>query len=227
MTEDKKSFLVYHDIAPILKKLSDEQAGKLFKAMVEYSTERIDPDFDDLALELTFIPIAQQIDRNIEKWEDIREKRVESGRKGGLKSAETRRQANQANQANEANATFATFASEANEANQAVKVTVKDKVKVKVKDKVTVKDNDKVTVPIGGGSSPDGSDDEFNIYKSMTPDDVDSIYDVYPESGGFLIQAVYEEVKQKRKRVRDPVPYILGYAKNVNWDDNGDYGEVI
>lgn len=116
MSEDKKSFLVYNDIKPILDKLPDEQVGALFRAMVNYSTDRIEPKFDDLALDLTFIPIKQQMDRNIVKWDGIKEKRSEAGRKGGLRSAELRREAN------EANATFASSASEANEANQAVKV---------------------------------------------------------------------------------------------------------
>lgn len=138
MAEDKKSFLVYHDIKPILDKLSNEQVGILFRAMVDYSTERTEPDFGDLALELTFIPIKQQLDRNLEKWDEIKEKRTEAGRKGGLKSAEIRREANQAN---EANATFASSASEANEANEA-KPTVKVKAKatVKVKGEGTVSD---------------------------------------------------------------------------------------
>lgn len=118
MSEDKKSFLVYNDIKPILDKLPDEQVGALFRAMVNYSTDRIEPKFDDLALDLTFIPIKQQMDRNIVKWDGIKEKRSEAGRKGGLRSAELRREAN------EANATFASSATEANEANQAVKVKV-------------------------------------------------------------------------------------------------------
>ncbi len=55
----------------------------------------------------------------------------------------------------------------------------------------------------------------------MSPQDVDRIFDIYPESGDDLIQAVYEDVKNKRKHVDDPVPYILGYAKNVGWTDGG------
>ena len=127
MSEDKKSFLIYHDIKPVLDKLTDAQAGKLFKALVDYSIEQTPPKFNDLALELVFIPLQQQLDRNIIKWDEIKEKRTEAGRKGGLRSAEVRREANQAN------ATFASNASEANEANQAVKVKVKGEVKVKAK----------------------------------------------------------------------------------------------
>ena len=57
----------------------------------------------------------------------------------------------------------------------------------------------------------------------MDPEKVDQIYDVYPESGGFLIDEVFNEVKAKKKKVKDPVAYILGYAKNKNWDDKADH----
>lgn len=66
-------------------------------------------------------------------------------------------------------------------------------------------------------------DDAFNIWKRLTPQDVDSIYEVYPESGGFLIDEVYADVKAKKKKVDNPVAYILGYAKNVGWDDKADH----
>ena len=67
------------------------------------------------------------------------------------------------------------------------------------------------------GGSGGFDDDEFNIWKRMTPEDVDRVFDVYPDNGGDLIQAVYEDVKKKRKKVNDPVPYILGYAEKVGW----------
>lgn len=71
------------------------------------------------------------------------------------------------------------------------------------------------------GSSGSGSqDDEFNIWKRLSPEQVNAIYDVYPNSGGFLLDEVYADVKSKRKKVKDPVAYIIGYAKNVGWDDN-------
>ena len=95
---------------------------------------------------------------------------------------------------------------------------VNDNVNVNVNDN----DNDNALGSSGGGSSVHG-DDDFNIWKKLTPEDVDRIYDVYPESGGILIDEVYEEVKRSRRHVKDAVAYILGYAKKVNWDDNADH----
>lgn len=213
MAEDKKSFVVYHDIKAILDKLSDEQVGKLFRAMVSQSMGEIVPGFDDLVLDIAFTPIRQQMDRDAEKWDDIKEKRAEAGRRGGLKSAEKRAQANQAN------ANFASVASQANsskQANQAVTVTGN----VNVNGTVTETDTTTVTVPSGGRYK---CDDDFNIWKRLTPEDIDVLYEKFPNSGGLLIDAVYEDVKAKKTKVKSGLKYILGYAKNVGWDDNADH----
>lgn len=213
MAEDKKSFVVYHDIKAILDKLSDEQVGKLFRAMVSQSMGEIVPEFDDLVLDIAFTPIRQQMDRDAEKWDDIKEKRAEAGRRGGLKSAEKRAQANQAN------ANFASVASQANpskQANQAVTVTGN----VNVNGTVTETDTTTVTVPSGGRYK---CDDDFNIWKRLTPEDIDVLYEKFPNSGGLLIDAVYEDVKAKKTKVKSGLKYILGYAKNVGWDDNADH----
>ena len=76
---------------------------------------------------------------------------------------------------------------------------------------------------VGGGRG--FSDDDFNLLHSMTPQDVDTIYEAYPESGGDLIEEVNKDVMRKKKTVKDPVAYILGYAKNVGWDDKADHFE--
>lgn len=90
---------------------------------------------------------------------------------------------------------------------------------------VNVNDNDNDNA-VGCGSGAD-SDDPFNIYQQMTPEDIDAVYDVYPESGGDLIEEVYHMCKQKRRVVNNPLPYILGYAKNVGWDDKAEHFEEV
>lgn len=95
-----------------------------------------------------------------------------------------------------------------------------DNVNVNVNDNVNDNDNDN-----GLGSSGSGRkcDDEFNIWKRLTPEDIDTLYEKYPNSGGLLIDAVYEDVKAKKTKVKSGLKYILGYAKNVGWDDNADH----
>lgn len=72
-----------------------------------------------------------------------------------------------------------------------------------------------------GGGSSDG--DEFNIWKKLDGAGIDAIYDVYPESGGFLIEEVAAEVRNNRRTVDNAVGYVLGYAKRVGWDDSADH----
>lgn len=236
MTSSKKSFVVYMDIEEITDDLTDEQVGQLFRGMIAYQKTGKEPKFKGV-LKYIFIPIRQQMDRDSEKWESTREKRAVAGRQGGIRSGQVRKAKSakiEANEANEANAlnknveisTDSAIADSETEANEAVNVnvTVTDTVNanVNVTDNVTTTDN--VTVPVGSVVVSDDDDDSFDIWKRMTPNDVDAIYDVYPESGGNLIEAVYHEVKTKRRKVRDPVPYILAYAKNVEWDDIAEGG---
>ncbi len=68
-----------------------------------------------------------------------------------------------------------------------------------------------------------GGEDAFNIFKMLGGEGIDKIYDEYPNTGGDLIQEVYEDVKAKRKVIKSPVAYVLGYAKRVGWDDNTDH----
>ena len=61
------------------------------------------------------------------------------------------------------------------------------------------------------------------FWSRLSPDEVDTIYESYPESGGFLIQTVAAEVVEKKRKVESPVPYILSYAKRVGWDDKAEH----
>lgn len=64
-----KSFLIYIDIRKNLELLSDEEAGKVFKAIVEYVDIGKLPQFDDRSLQVFFNTIMDQIDRDREKYE--------------------------------------------------------------------------------------------------------------------------------------------------------------
>ncbi len=92
----KSSFVLYHDIREPVEMLSDEERGKLFSAILNYSEYGELPDFRG-ALQMAFAFIRTALDRDADKWEDKRQKRVESGRLGGIRSGESRREANEAN----------------------------------------------------------------------------------------------------------------------------------
>ena len=124
MAKGKKSFVLYSDYKELFSELSDEYAGKLIKHIFAYVNDE-NPQTDDQIINVSFIPIKLQLKRDLRKFEEIKEKRSEIGRIGGLKSAEQRSK-NKQNEPNEAIASFA----QANQAvNDTVTVTVNDTVK--------------------------------------------------------------------------------------------------
>ena len=108
----KNSFILYTEQKAVIDKLTDEQAGKLIKAIYAHETgEEMELD---AILDLVITPFLTVLEKDKEKYEEKCEKRAQAGAKGGKQRA-----ANQANdkqtQANQANATFA----KQNQANQA------------------------------------------------------------------------------------------------------------
>lgn len=103
MAEGKNSFVLYHDIREPLKLLSDEERGRLFLALLDYSEFGIMPDYDG-SLGMAFAFVRTSIDRDSEAWEAKRQKRADAGRKGGqatqanasIAKQNKQRQANQA-----------------------------------------------------------------------------------------------------------------------------------
>ena len=78
-----KAINLYIDMSKRFEKFSDAQAGRLVKAMLRYGNTGEIPDFsDDLALDVTFCGIMEQIDRDFEKYRDICQKRSEIGKRG-------------------------------------------------------------------------------------------------------------------------------------------------
>lgn len=89
----RKSFIIYKDSLSVLKKLKDEQAGKLFKAIAEYQEEETLPK-DDL-ISIIFEPFLNQFIRDDENYLNTCEARRNAGAKGGkqkLANASKRKQ---------------------------------------------------------------------------------------------------------------------------------------
>lgn len=114
MAEEKKSVIVYVDWGATFDGLEDDEAGKLIKHFFNYVRDK-NPTAPDKLTNIAFEPIKQQLKRDLNKWEQIKIRRSESGKKGGLKSGESRK-----NEANEASASNL----KQNEANEAVNVNV-------------------------------------------------------------------------------------------------------
>lgn len=114
MAKDKTSFILYCDLLKSVDHLTNEELGILFKHILEYVND-LDPVLEDRLLLTAWKPIQRSLKEDLEKWEKIRVKRSEAGKKGGKQK-----------QANLANAKSV----KQNLANQAVSVTVTDNVNV-------------------------------------------------------------------------------------------------
>lgn len=77
----KKSFILYCDSLSILKDLNNQQAGMLFKAIAAYHNNEAQVLPQELSL--VFILFKNQFDRDENKWQEIKNKRVIAGAKGG------------------------------------------------------------------------------------------------------------------------------------------------
>lgn len=130
---DKKSFMVYLDYEGPISKLSDAESGQLFKALFAYASTGEAPVLEG-ATAIAFEFIRAQMDRDTEKWESSRQAHIEAGRRGGNRSAASRRSSKA--EVNEAKPSVASN-DEANEANSTVTVTVEDTVTDTVEDIIT------------------------------------------------------------------------------------------
>ena len=86
-----KAFKLYSDNMDIVNELSNEEAGELLKAIVNYvnTGEEIQTS---RAVKLVFIPIKQQIDRDFASYEEVCEKRASAGKKGAIAKASKSKQ---------------------------------------------------------------------------------------------------------------------------------------
>jgi hypothetical protein len=82
MAENKKSFLLYCDLIHTVEKMPKEMAGELFLHILQYVND-MNPESDNLLINLTFEPIKQSLKRDLKKYESICERNKSNGRKGG------------------------------------------------------------------------------------------------------------------------------------------------
>ena len=100
----KNSFVLYTDYLQHINLLSDEDCGKLFKAIMMYASGEEPPDMDGMAY-MAFSFIKSQIDRDSEEYQKKIEARRNAGRQGGIAKANAG--SAKKNVANVANASFA------------------------------------------------------------------------------------------------------------------------
>ncbi|MDE5576896.1 MAG: hypothetical protein K2J11_05880 [Oscillospiraceae bacterium] len=67
---DNKSFMIYKDWEEYIMLLSDEEAGRLFKALFAFAKRSEEADFDG-AMKVIFTFMKNAFDRDGKKWEDV------------------------------------------------------------------------------------------------------------------------------------------------------------
>ena len=78
----KNSFVIYHKYRDTLEDLTDEQVGKLFRAIFDYEIDKKEPNFNG-ELKIAFRFIKKDLDLNNDKYESICERNRKNGQKGG------------------------------------------------------------------------------------------------------------------------------------------------
>lgn len=192
----KDSFILYTEQKEVIDKLTNEQAGKLIKAIYEYAETGKMPKLDTL-LEIVIIPFKQNIDRNTNKWEEIKKKRSEAGKIG----AEIKKQ----KQTKQANANFV----KSKQANQAVNVNINDNVNVNG----NVNDNNNNVVV--GDSCVDGLQKILNFYENnidlITPYSLEILSDFAKEMSVDLVMLAMKKAVESNIRT---IKYIKGILNN-------------
>ena len=79
-----KSVILFSEWKKPLQALSLEQKGRILDALLDFP-EGIQPDFEDPLLLMAWAFMQGGLEENARKWEEIRERRAEAGRKGNEK----------------------------------------------------------------------------------------------------------------------------------------------
>ena len=82
-TAAKKSLLLYYEYMAHFDFLSDEQTGKIIKAMLAYEIDGVMPEFDEPIMRMTFSFIRSNLDRDKQKYAERCAINSENGKKGG------------------------------------------------------------------------------------------------------------------------------------------------
>lgn len=78
---DKKTFILYKSWAPAIKKMSDEQAGQLLKAMYSFQLGDEDAEPEDFTAQILFSIIREKMQEDTNAYKDTCTKRSENVRK--------------------------------------------------------------------------------------------------------------------------------------------------
>lgn len=79
---EKTNFILYKDYQEHVDMLTDDEAGKLFKAIFKYVNGRVEVELKG-ATKMAFSFIKTQLERDLDKYKNIVDRNRENGKKGG------------------------------------------------------------------------------------------------------------------------------------------------
>jgi len=80
MAENKKSFVLYADLIKNIEHLTNEEKGILFNHLLEYVNDK-KPILEDRLILTAWKPIEAQLKRDLVKFEEVKQKRSEAGKR--------------------------------------------------------------------------------------------------------------------------------------------------
>ena len=159
MDEGKKGFIMFLSFADIIQDLTDEEAGRLLKAIMQHEGgEEVDLGNDRL-LKVAYTAITSDIDRQGEKWEKTRYARSEAGKLGGAPKGNKNASKNKQEQ------------TETNK-NKQNKHEVEVEVEVEVEDEVEKKKKSGQAAPVRHHFGANGK-------VLLTDDDLEKLYEAH------------------------------------------------
>ena len=81
--KEKTTFILNTGYKEQVDMMSNEQAGRLFRAILQYTNNHAIDPIEDPVVNMVFSFVRQQIDKDAQKYEETCKKRSESGKKGG------------------------------------------------------------------------------------------------------------------------------------------------
>lgn len=84
MAKNKKAFLLYHDSFEVISELSDEQAGKLLKALFDFSINGTELQTDDGMLRIVWKQLKTILERDSNKYEKTVSEQANKAKIGGI-----------------------------------------------------------------------------------------------------------------------------------------------
>lgn len=84
MSNDKMSFVLYTDYGTFVSQLSDEQAGQVFKKILDFAEKGTEEPIADPMANMAWTMIKNNLVRDMDKWQTAKAERESKGKIGGI-----------------------------------------------------------------------------------------------------------------------------------------------